>query len=344
MVPAFPLSLTYVLPIRRDAVTPDPDLDRYLLRLACEVAEIVVVDGSPPDVFADHARRWGDAARHLTPDTAIAEPPDKPAGVVTGARAASHDVVVVADDDVRWERPQLAEALGRMDGADLVRPHNRFDPMPWHARWDTGRTLVNRAFGGDWAGTLVVQRRYLVDGYGRDVLFENLELVRTVVARGGRVAVARDLVVVRRPPSAGWFLRQRVRQAYDEMARPGQLAWQLALLPGAVIGGRRAVAGLSAAAVVGAEVGRRRGGTAGFPPTAALWAPAWLAERAVCSWAAVVARARGGARYRGRRVLRAATPVRQLRMTESRATPLAATTPATSAEAAGVGATDGLAS
>jgi len=323
-----------VLPIRRDAVTPDPDLDRYLHRLADEVDEVVVVDGSPADVFADHARRWADAVGHVVPDAAIADPPDKPVGVVTGARAAGHDVVVVADDDVRWTLPDLADAAGRMDETDLLRPHNRFDPMPWHARWDTGRTLVNRAFGGDWPGTLLVRRSYVVDGYGRDVLFENLDLARTVIARGGRVAVARDLVVVRRPPSAGWFLRQRVRQAYDEMARPWHLGCQLALLPVAVLGGRRAVAGLGVAAIVVAEVGRRRGGARGFPPTAALWAPAWLAERAVCSWAAVVARARGGVRYRGRRVVRAATPLRRLRLTERRVVPGATSTGATSASAA----------
>lgn len=307
-------------------MTPDADLDSYLHRLADVVDEVVVVDGSPADVFADHARRWVGAVRHLVPDATIADPPDKPVGVVTGARAAGHDVVVVADDDVRWTLPDLAAAAGRMDDADLLRPHNRFDPMPWHARWDTGRTLLNRAFGGDWPGTLVVRRSYVVDGYGRDVLFENLDLVRTVVARGGRVAVARDLVIVRRPPSAGWFLRQRVRQAYDELARPSHLVWQLSLLPVAVLGGRRAAAGLGVGAIVVAEVGRRRGGTRGFPPTAALWAPAWLTERAVCSWAAVVARARGGVPYRGRRVVHAATPLRRLRRTERRVVPEAAST------------------
>lgn len=315
-------------------MTPDPDLDSYLHRLADEVDELVVVDGSPAGVFADHARRWAGAVRHLAPDSTIADPPDKPVGVVTGARAAGHDVIVVADDDVRWTLPDLADATRRMVDTDLLRPHNRFDPMPWHARWDTGRTLVNRAFGGDWPGTLVVQRSYIVGGYGQDVLFENLDLLRTVVARGGRVAVARDLVIVRRPPSAGWFLRQRVRQAYDELARPAHLVWQLSLLPVAVLRGRRAVAGLGLAAVVVAEVGRRRGGTQGFPPTAALWAPVWLAERAVCSWAAVIARARGGVRYRGRRVVRAATPLRRLRRTTGRVGPDAASTEATSGFAA----------
>jgi hypothetical protein len=178
--------------------------------------------------------------------------------------------------------------------------------------------LLNRAVGGDWPGTLVVRRDLVAPGYGAGgVLFENLDLVRTVAARGGRPGVAFDLVVTRRPPTAGWFARQRVRQAYDEFARPARLAWQLALVPAAVVGGRRAVVGMALASVALAERGRRRGGTAGFPPTAALWAPAWLAERAACSWLAVAARARGGVRYRGRRVARAATPRGLLRQAGS---------------------------
>ena len=62
-------------------------------------------------------------------------------------------------------------------------------------------------------------------------MFENLELVRTVVAAGGREATLYDLFVPRRPSTAGHFWSQRVRQAYDEIARPGRMAVQLALLP-----------------------------------------------------------------------------------------------------------------
>lgn len=311
-----PLRLSYVLPIRCEVPADGPeaaDFDAYLRRLAGWVDDVIVVDGSPDEVHAVHARRWAGLVRHVRPDAALADPPDKPCGVVTGARLARHDVVVVGDDDVRWGPSQLVEVLRRMDGLDLLRPHNRFDPAPWHARWDTGRMLLNRAAGGDWPGTLVVRRDALCRGYRSGVLFENLELVRTVAAGGGRIGVARDLVVVRRPPEAGWFVRQRVRQAYDEWARPIRLAWQLALLPVAVLGGRRAVVGLAAGAVAIAEVGRRRGGTEAFPATAPLWAPLWLAERAVCSWLAVGARARGGVRYRGRRMAVAATPSRHLR-------------------------------
>lgn len=320
------LPVTYVLPLRRDPVAPATpasrtvaraeldDLIRYLHAVAGWVDDPIVVDGSPPATFAEHDRLWREVVRHIAPDRTIADPPDKVSGVVTGARRARHAVVVVADDDVRWSRRQLADALMRMTEteADLLRPQNRFDPSPWHARWDTGRTLVNRAVGGDWPGTIVVRREAVAAGYGYGVMFENLDLHRTVRARGGRTALARDLVVVRRPPSVGGFAHQRVRQAYDEIARPWRLAWQLAIVPLAVVGGRRAIALMAAAAVATAEVGRRRGGRQGFPPTGPLWAPAWLAERGLCAWLALGARARGGVRYRGRRVRVAARPVRAI--------------------------------
>jgi hypothetical protein len=182
----------------------------------------------------------------------------------------------------------------------VVRPQNYFDPLPWHARWDTGRTLLNRAVAADWPGTLVVRRSALPAGYDGDAMFENLELVRTVQARGGRELPVLDLYVPRRPPSSAHFRGQRVRQAYDSFAQPGRLAAELAVLPLALAGLRRPrwlLAG--AVAVAGlAEVGRRRaGGRAVFPADTPLWAPLWLAERAVCSWLAVGARLHGGVRY-----------------------------------------------
>ncbi len=44
-----------------------------------------------------------------------------------------------------------------------------------------------------------------------------------------------------------------------------------------------------------------------------LWAPLWLAERAVCSWLAVGSRLRGGVRYGDRRLRLAAHSARELR-------------------------------
>lgn len=161
----------------------------------------------------------------------------------------------------------------------------------------------------------MVRRGALLAGYDGDAMFENLELVRTVQARGGRELPVPGIYVPRRPPSARHFRSQRVRQAFDSFAQPGRLAVELAVLPAVLLGLRRPAAlAAGMAAVVGlAEAGRRRdGGRAVFPADAALWAPLWLAERAVCSWLAVGARLRGGVPYRGRRLPLAAHSARAL--------------------------------
>lgn len=321
----------YVLPVRRCTVDEAEvaELAAYLGRLAREMP-VVVADGSPPDVRGRHAAAWGDTARVV--DVPVVPPGanGKVVGVLAGLAATAEPCVVVGDDDVRYDPTALAAVVAALDEADLVVPQNVFDPLPWHARWDTARSLLNRALlGHDHAGTVALRRAVLGDaGYDAGVLFENLELERTVVARGGTVAHRPDLVVVRRPPDARHFAEQRVRQAYDSLAQPPRLAVELALAPlvawAAVAAlhttgracrrGRAVLAGLLAGAVLLAEAGRRRaGGTAHFPASSALWAPAWVLERAVCVWVALAWRALGGVPYAGTRLRRAAHTTDELR-------------------------------
>jgi hypothetical protein len=315
--------LTYILPIR-SAAPMDGDLIAYLRRLSRH-AETIVVDGSPPPFFdanrAALADAIGDGLRHLQPAPELATEMGKVGGVLTALRLASHEKMVVADEDVRYDEGTLASVAAALDTAEVVRPQNYFDPLPWHACWDTGRVLVNRVTGGDWPGTLGVRRSALIatGGYDGRAMFENLELVRTIVAAGGREAVLYDVFIPRRPSTNRHFWSQRVRQAYDEIARPGRLALQLALLPLgvtlAVTGRWRLLAAGAVVAVLIAEAGRRRGGGRRvFPPRTSLCAPLWLVERAITSWLAVGARAfLGGVPYRGRVLRHAATPRRVLR-------------------------------
>jgi Glycosyl transferase family 2 len=297
--------LSYVVPVRwRDGAQRE-ELAGYLARIAPLVAEVIVVDGSGPDVFAANAAAWGELVRHVPPAESEKWLMGKVAGVRTGVELASRGRVVIADDDVRYEPEALRRAAELLDRYDLVRPQNYFDRLPWHARWDTARTLLNRCFGRDYPGTLAVRRsRMLAMGmYDGDVLFENLELMRTVCAHGGTIASPLDLYVARIPPSAAHFWGQRTRQAYDDFSLPLRMALWLSVLPFLVVSSRRrrfrripATAGLAIAA---AEVGRRRGGGARvFPATSSLLAPVWILERGVCAWLAVLQRLRfGGVRY-----------------------------------------------
>jgi hypothetical protein len=309
----------YVLPLRWEEGRDAGELTAYLRRMAAAV-QVIAVDGSPDAVFARHHRAWAAVACHLRPDPDLGYRNGKVNGVITGLRAAGGDRVIIADDDVRYDDRSLAQVLALLADADLVIPQNYFDPLPWHAAWDTARTLINRAAGLDYPGTMAVRRDafFRASCYDGDVLFENLELIRTMRAAGARVRPAPQVYVRRLPPDTSHFAGQRVRQAYDSLSQPPRLAAELALLPAialAVATRRYAALAATAATAIGlAETGRRRhGGTAVFPAVTALFAPAWLAERSVCSWLALVCRLRGGVTYAGGRLPRAATSLAVLR-------------------------------
>jgi hypothetical protein len=310
----------YLLPLRwENHMSGLADLTIYLRQLSAR-CDVLVVDGSPPLVFADHHRHWAAFSRHIVPAPDVAYRNGKVNGVITGMRATTAERVVIADDDVRYDDQSLARMLTLLDDADIVVPQNYFDPLPWHAAWDSARILLNRGLGMDYPGTLAIRRTaFMAAGcYDGDVLFENLELMRTLRANGARLVTAPDAFVRRLPPDFRHFAGQRVRQAYDSLAQPPRLAAELALLPAValavVIKSSWLLVGAAVTAVALAEMGRRRhGGTVVFSWYLPLLAPLWLAERAVCSWLALGSRLRGGVCYRGQRLLRAATSDRVLR-------------------------------
>jgi hypothetical protein len=138
-----------VLPLRWPEGRDPGELTAYLRRMA-GLGQVIVVDGLPAAVFARHHRAWAAFARHMRPDGGLAYRNGKANGVITGVRAAGGDRVIIADDDVRYDDRSLALVLALLDDADLVIPQNYFSPLPWHAAWDSARTLVNRALGLDY--------------------------------------------------------------------------------------------------------------------------------------------------------------------------------------------------
>ena len=323
------VGLSYVVPVRCDDACDGHDgLRRSLEHLRDAGVDVVVVDGSSGVAGTTH-REVFLSVRHLS----IGMGPGvngKVVAVHTGVAAAIHERVIIADDDVRFGRGLLQRLADLLEEADLVVPQNYFsDPQRWHTYWDTARTLLNRTFGHDYPGTLAVRRSMFVDmgGYDGSALFENLELIRTVRAAGGRVLWAPDVFVPRIPPSTSAFLNQRVRQAYDDLAQPvrliGELSW-LPLVTWGISRHRRALLAGLATAVALAEWGRRQdGGRQVFPVTASLAAPLWMVERACCVWVAVWLRVvKGGVRYRGSRLRKAASPEVKLRRQGATSLPL----------------------
>ncbi|MDQ6607673.1 MAG: glycosyltransferase family 2 protein [Actinomycetota bacterium] len=314
---------SYVLPVRWSGGEDESRraLSEYLDQVVCWCDDVIVVDGSPPEIFAANASLWSGRLRHVAPDPAHQCLMGKVSGVLTGIDLAHQERVVMADDDVRYDRSSLTRIVAALDHNDLVRPQNYFAPMPWHAVWDTSRTLLNRATGTDFPGTLGLRRSTVlsIGGYSGDVMFENLELIRTVEAHGGRVFSPLNLFVRRLPPSSAHFWGQRTRQAYDDFALPVRMSVWLGVLPAiaAALLRRqpRPVALAAAACMLLAERGRRRSGGADvFPWASSILAPVWVIERGTCAWLAAWQRARfGGVRYGDSTIRVAAHSPRHLR-------------------------------
>jgi hypothetical protein len=306
---------TYIVPRKSREPAPGELVD--YLRWLSTLVPVIVADGSAPSVFRRNHELCGDFVKHIWVSSRAIN--GKVAGVIDGVAAAETPFVVIADDDVRYDARTLSEVVGLLSEQVAVMPQNYFAPLPWHARWDSARSLVNRSFGHDYAGTTAVRRQAMVDsgGYCGAVLFENLELLRTLAASGHRVKHADDLFVLRRPPEFRHFVGQRVRQAFDSAAQPTRQVVELSIVPclvGVAVRRLSSVVGLMLATVAVAEIGRRRAhGREVFPPTLPLWAPCWVLERGACAWLALFTRLRGGVRYAGQRLTTSAHPLRALR-------------------------------
>lgn len=318
--------ISYLLPLRWGEAGPIEELADYLQSVRGWVDEVLVIDGSSEPVFEQHHEWLRGVVRHIRPAPDLDFHMGKVNGVITGVRECRYERVVIADDDVRYDESNLHAVAGLLSRADLVRPQNYFDELPWHAVWDSGRSLLNRVFTGDFEfpvgdfpGTLAVRRSTFLraNAYDGDVIFENLELMRTIKAAGGSILTPLDLYVARRPPTTAHFFSQRVRQAYDDFSMPLRSTFFLSLpiLLAASLGRRRwgRLSAIFLATIGVAEWGRRRaGGARLFPLASSLLAPAWLCERAICSWLALAARLRGGVRYGEGRIKNAATPLSRL--------------------------------
>lgn len=300
---------TYLLTIRRVGFDEREaeSFGDYFRLLADAGCEVLVVDGSPRDVFDAHEGVWRGACKHVPVDQQYKYLNGKVNGIHTGISLATHERVILADDDIRYSLEDVRRMIKLLGDYEMVRPQNYLRPLPLWARTEAARMLINRAWikEGDYPGTLGVRRSAMlrVGHYDGDVLFDNEEIVRHFRARGASVCYARDFFILKRPPNLRKWIEQRPRQAYEDFVMRAKTAF-FALLPVAFAlawlagGWRWALAFLAVVACGAALVAARGlgdGATRFFPAWLCLYAPLWVVERAASTyWAFYWRVARGG--------------------------------------------------
>ena len=314
MVPQ--LNCAYVLPIRRTRFNPSDaaSLRTYLDMLKEAGCEVIVADGSAPEVFDQHAGIVGAICRHVPVDRRFGYLNDKANGIYTGIELASFDRIILADDDIRYSAANICTIMRLLDQNEVVRPQNFLDPLPWWAKMEAARMLINRALlpAADYPGTCAFRRRRMLAAgrYDGDVLFDNEEIIRHLAQDGCTFAYANDLFVRKCPPTFRKWTEQRPRQAYEDFGMHLKTTLFFALLPlSFLIGCRFGIAGLtvffptlSLLATLIAARGRARGKARRFfPAHCCFFAGLWVFERMLSTyWALYWYLTRGGYPFGGR--------------------------------------------
>ena len=313
-----PVNCSYLMPIRRSTFDNGEAgiLRDYLAEVSSSASEIIVVDGSNPEVFDAHHELWASLCRHVQVDRRFGFLNDKVNGIQTGVRLATVDKIILADDDIRYSNAQIGEIAQMLERYQVVRPQNYFDfskvasassPMghglearaalkPW-ALTEAARMLINRATlsTADYPGTCAFRRETMLraGGYDGDVLFDNEELIRHLASSGASICYAHDFFIRKRPPTFRKWLEQRPRQAYEDFGLRAKTAL-FALLPLVVIG----VGGVGAMipmffvlltvallVFILALTGRARGQARKFfPVRVCFFAPLWVLERTLSTY------------------------------------------------------------
>ena len=305
-----PICCTYILPIRRvrAQLQEAHDLAQYFRDLAREGCEVLVVDGSSPEIFAQHDHAWGKLCRHVTIDRKYTYLNGKVNGVHSGVDLASCENIILADDDIRYTFADIRRVCELLKHHDMVRPQNYLAPLPLWGRTEAARMLINRGVlrTGDYPGTCAFRRSACLrfGHYDGDVLFDNEEIVRHFILNGADVCYALNLFILKRPPTLRKWFEQRPRQAYEDFDMRLKTVLFMSLLPAtSAIGFFNGAAAalsfffvVSICAAVLAGLGLLRDQAYNFfPAHVILYAPLWLVERSLSVyWALYWRLAHGG--------------------------------------------------
>jgi hypothetical protein len=333
----------YLLPIRRTSfcAAEAEDLSAYFAGLQGAGCEVIVIDGSPGQVFARHHDKWSGVCQHVMVDPRFRYLNDKVNGVHTGISLTTTEKIILADDDIRYRPGDVEKICALLEQFEVVRPQNYLATrwigrsagdvnqvaasppclplsspqdesvhladrkllhvlsLPWWARTEAARMLINRATLriADYPGTCAFRRSTILNAgeYDGDVLFDNEEIIRHFARRGSRICYANNFFIHKRPPKFRKWLEQRPRQAYEDFGLRFKTIVFASLLPIAfaitLIGGMKSLSifalSIAVISILLAFTGRARGSARRFfPLTICLFAPVWILERTLSTYCA----------------------------------------------------------
>ena len=293
---------TYVVLLRRENLSDDlTELASYLSDLSISDFEIVTVDLSDPAAMEENRRvlRW--LGRYVTARPQYLDP------IRAAIDLAACDKVIVADAQVRYSDEGIDRLCTLLDLHEVVEPQDYFDPLPWWGGIETGRKLLHRGIGPlpERRSTFGFRKRAVSGLRNRDSGVGPNDSVRRLAAQGAEVFSAFDIFVRRIPTALDEWLRDRTRDADEDLAAPAKAALFFALLPIALVldllgGMRLASSYLGAVAFIAIALAFRGriGAAQFFPVRACLFAPLWLFERSLSVYWMMLRKLTGGAEER----------------------------------------------
>ena len=309
---------TYLLPLRRKdfCAAETEEWASYVEMLAKAGCEVLVVDGSPSEVFHQHHLALNNRCQHVGVDRSFGYLNDKVNGIHTGLQLASSEKIILADDDIRYNSANVQQVVEMLQSHDVVRPQNFLKPLPWWAKMESARMLVNRALlkAADYPGTCAFTRTAMREAghYDGDVLFDNEEIIRHFARKGFSINYAVDLFIEKRAPTLRKWWEQRPRQAYEDFEMRTKTIAFAALIPliaALLIFASKGTILITLLLFVLASTalaahGRARGQAAEFfPLSSCAWTPLWMLERSMSTYLAFYWRLTRGGYPFGDRVL-----------------------------------------
>ncbi|HXG59467.1 MAG TPA: hypothetical protein VNL91_10630 [Thermoanaerobaculia bacterium] len=296
---AVPPRCSYVVPIRHETVSNERlhALASYLSDLTVEGCETVVLDASPPDVFAHNQRvlRW--VSRHVAVSLPAME-------MRLAARMASCEKIIVAAEDMRYGADEIRSMTLLLEIHEVVRPQESIEADRWWSGIDAAGILVERGMENTPRRTATIGcRRTALRGFrGLLALPAGSAPVGPELAAAAETFVATDVFVRRLTPDWRSWAGSRAALAAGDLDHPFRAAAFLAVIPAGLLfalSGGLTLAALYAAlagSIVTAVAAFGRGRAARiFPLWLCFLAPLWVAERSLSIYVALLRSVAGGA-------------------------------------------------